>query len=133
MCTIYDAFFCRKICSLTFFVVKFLKLRGGMFPPQTSFWGRWAPMNERTFLLGMSNSIAILGNLISNSLTAVICEYIGWPWAFYIYGTIGILITAGEDVDGPKNNSNPRIYNMILFFKMIRNQKMFRSITGFGF
>ena len=65
-------------------------VQGGMFPPQTSLWGKWAPQNERTTLLGISNSIAILGNLISNSLSAVICEYIGWRWVFYIYGIAGI-------------------------------------------
>lgn len=68
-------------------------VQGGMFPPQTSLWGRWAPKDERTTLLGISTSIALLGNLISNALSAVICEYMGWKWVFYIYGIIGVCIS----------------------------------------
>ena len=46
--------------------------QGGMFPPQTSLWGRWAPRKERTTLLGISNTVALLGNMISNALTGQI-------------------------------------------------------------
>jgi len=69
----------------------FSRACSGMFPPQTSMWGRWSPKKERTVLMGVSNAIAYLGNLASNILTALICEKLGWQWAFYIYGIIGII------------------------------------------
>ena len=73
-------------------------------------WGRWSPNKERTVLMGVSNAIAYLGNLASNILTgyficifhleitffqAIICEQLGWQWAFYIYGIIGIIWSIG--------------------------------------
>ena len=72
-------------------------------------WGRWSPNKERTVLMGVSNAIAYLGNLASNILTgfylnlyweiillqAIICEKLGWQWAFYIYGIIGIIWAIG--------------------------------------
>ena len=85
-------------------------VKSGMFPPQTSMWGRWSPNKERTVLMGVSNAIAYLGNLASNILTgnysciffqelnilqAIICEQLGWQWAFYIYGIIGIIWSIG--------------------------------------
>ena len=45
--------------------------------------------------MGVSNAIAYLGNLASNILTAIICEKLGWQWAFYIYGIIGIIWSIG--------------------------------------
>ena len=75
-------------CALRFFQGL---VQAGMFPPQTSMWGRWAPRKERTILLGLSNAVAILGNILGNILTALICETIGWPWVFYIFGSMGII------------------------------------------
>ena len=65
-------------------------VQGGIFPPQTSMWGRWSPIKERTILLGISGSISLLGNIFSNALTVLICERLGWQWAFYIYSIFGI-------------------------------------------
>ena len=42
-------------------------------------------------MLGVTNTVALLGNVISNALTAIICQYIGWPWVFYIYGGVGMV------------------------------------------
>ena len=50
------------------------QFKSGMFPPQTSMWGRWSPNKERTVLMGVSNAIAYLGNLASNILTGFYFE-----------------------------------------------------------
>jgi len=68
-------------------------LQAGTFTPQTSLWGKWAPEQERTILLGITSKIAILGNLIGYQLTALIATEIGWDWSFYCYGIVGILIS----------------------------------------
>jgi sugar phosphate permease len=57
---------------------------------QTSLWGRWAPQNERTIIVGVPTAAAIFGISISNIATSAICENLGWPYAFYIYGAFGI-------------------------------------------
>ena len=41
-------------------------------------------------LLGISNSIALIGNIFSNALTVLICENLGWQWTFYIYSFFGL-------------------------------------------
>ncbi|CAG5104539.1 Oidioi.mRNA.OKI2018_I69.chr1.g1317.t2.cds [Oikopleura dioica] len=76
------------LCVLRFFQGL---LQAGMFPPQTSMWGRWAPENERTIIVGGSNAAAIFGVSMSNILTSAICESLGWPYAFYIFGSFGVL------------------------------------------
>ena len=53
-------------------------------------WGRWAPQNERTIIVGVPTAAAIFGISISNIATSAICENLGWPYAFYIYGAFGI-------------------------------------------
>ena len=68
-------------------------VQGGIFPTQTSLWGRWAPLGERTILLGITQMVALLGNVFGNSLTALICDKLGWQWAFYIYSICGIVIS----------------------------------------
>jgi len=68
-------------------------VQGGIFPPQTSMWGRWSPTKERTILLGISGSISLLGNIFSNALTVLICENLGWEWTFYIYSMFGLFFS----------------------------------------
>ena len=64
-----------------------------MFPPQTSLWGRWSPVKERTILLGISSMISLFGNVFATSLTVIICEKIGWEWTFYIYSIFGMFFS----------------------------------------
>ena len=65
-------------------------VQSGQFPAQTSLWGKWSPTEERTTLMA-SNAIATFGVLISNSITPIICQSIGWESVFYIYGSLAIL------------------------------------------
>lgn len=68
-------------------------VQGGIFPPQSSLWGRWAPVGERTILLGITQMVPLLGNIFANSLTALICDQLGWQWAFYIFSIIGLILS----------------------------------------
>jgi len=65
--------------------------QAGLYPPQASLFGRWSPKDERTTMVGITSVIAMIGILTSNSLSPYICETIGWPWVFYIYGIISVL------------------------------------------
>ena len=63
----------------------------GLYPPQTSLFGRWSPRAERTVMIGISGVIANLGTLLSNIVAPYICSSLGWEWVFYIYGILGVL------------------------------------------
>ena len=61
---------------------------GVTFPAISSFWGKWAPPNERASLAGMSFSGAQFGTVLSMPLSGLLCHSLGWPVMFYIFGSI---------------------------------------------
>jgi len=61
---------------------------GVTFPAATSFWGKWAPPNERASLAAFSFSGAQFGTIISMPISGLICETLGWPTMFYIFGGV---------------------------------------------
>ena len=61
---------------------------GVSYPAATSFWGRWAPPNERASLAAFSFSGAQFGTVISMPISGIICQKYGWPTMFYIFGSI---------------------------------------------
>ena len=61
---------------------------GVTFPAISSFWGKWAPPNERASLAGMSFSGAQFGTVLSMPLSGLLCHSLGWPVMFYIFGGI---------------------------------------------
>uniref|UniRef100_F7D3W9 Solute carrier family 17 member 1 n=1 Tax=Callithrix jacchus TaxID=9483 RepID=F7D3W9_CALJA len=50
---------------------------------------KWAPPLERGRLTSMSTSGFLLGPFIVLVVTGVICESLGWPMVFYIFGACG--------------------------------------------
>ena len=64
---------------------------GVTFPAISSFWGKWAPPNERARLAAVSFSGAQFGTVISMPLSGLICQYWGWPVMFYIFGGISCI------------------------------------------
>ena len=82
---------CAEVMRISYYPKGCIK--GGIFPTQTSLWGRWSPESERTTLLGITQMVAILGNVFGNELTALICDKLGWKWAFYLFGIFGIVIS----------------------------------------
>ena len=65
--------------------------QGLTFTSQTSLWSRWAPVNERTILVGISQMACYLGTLACNALSGLIADQLGWQWIFYIYGITAVL------------------------------------------
>lgn len=47
---------------------------GVTFPAATSFWGKWAPPNERASLAAFSFSGAQFGTIISMPISGIICK-----------------------------------------------------------
>ncbi|XP_049621078.1 probable small intestine urate exporter [Suncus etruscus] len=56
---------------------------------QYSIWIKWAPPLERNKLITIAMSGTSLGCFILFLLGGVLCQTIGWPYVFYIFGTTG--------------------------------------------
>uniref|UniRef100_A0A2K6U3Y5 Solute carrier family 17 member 1 n=1 Tax=Saimiri boliviensis boliviensis TaxID=39432 RepID=A0A2K6U3Y5_SAIBB len=56
---------------------------------QSEIYVKWAPPLERGRLTSMSASGFLLGPFIVLVVTGVICESLGWPMVFYIFGACG--------------------------------------------
>nr|XP_012373952.2 sodium-dependent phosphate transport protein 1-like [Dasypus novemcinctus] len=56
---------------------------------QHDIWVRWAPPLERGRLTSISTSGLLLGPFIALLVTGLICQSLGWPMVFYIFGTCG--------------------------------------------
>ncbi|XP_008071700.1 sodium-dependent phosphate transport protein 1 [Carlito syrichta] len=66
--------------------------QGTLGTAQDTIWVKWGPPLERGRLLSMSTSGLILGPFIVMLVTGVICESLGWPMAFYIFGACGCFL-----------------------------------------
>uniref|UniRef100_A0A2K6F1W4 Solute carrier family 17 member 1 n=1 Tax=Propithecus coquereli TaxID=379532 RepID=A0A2K6F1W4_PROCO len=74
---------------------------------QHEVWVKWAPPLERGRLTSMSLSGLMLGPFIVLLVTGVICESLGWPMVFYIFGACGCalcLLWFVQFYDDPKNH-----------------------------
>nr|XP_020043741.1 probable small intestine urate exporter [Castor canadensis] len=56
---------------------------------QYSIWVKWAPPVERSQLTTIAGSGSMLGTFIVLLVGGLICQDIGWPYIFYIFGGIG--------------------------------------------
>ncbi|XP_006888740.1 PREDICTED: putative small intestine sodium-dependent phosphate transport protein-like [Elephantulus edwardii] len=56
---------------------------------QFSIWVKWAPPVERSQLTNIAMSGVSLGIFIVYTVGGFICETIGWPYVFYIFGAVG--------------------------------------------
>ncbi len=61
------------------------------FPSIYSLYGRWIPLSERSRAVGFSNSGIPLGTVFALVLTPYIVAALGWEWAFYLFGGLGVL------------------------------------------
>ncbi|GFR29050.1 hypothetical protein TNCT_128742, partial [Trichonephila clavata] len=66
---------------------------GVTFPAMSALLGRWAPKMERSLITAITNSGATIGSVVSFGLSGLICDTIGWPSVFYIFGIIGVIWT----------------------------------------
>jgi ACS family sodium-dependent inorganic phosphate cotransporter len=60
------------------------------FPSIYSLYGRWVPLSERARAVGFTNSGIPLGTVFALVATPYIVEWLGWEWAFYLFGAVGV-------------------------------------------
>ncbi|XP_064638978.1 sialin-like [Lineus longissimus] len=61
---------------------------GVMYPSLFSLLGKWLPPIENTRYTGIIQSGMFMGTVISMALSGVLCESLGWPSVFYIFGSL---------------------------------------------
>ncbi|MGI9591007.1 MAG: ACS family MFS transporter [Myxococcota bacterium] len=61
------------------------------FPSIYSLFGRWIPLAERSRAVGFINSGIPLGTVFALIVTPYIVERLGWEWAFYSFGVLGVV------------------------------------------
>jgi len=65
---------------------------GAFWPSCSSFWAYWAPINERSRLIGMASSGAKLGNIVALAIGGILCVTVGWPAIFYLFGNTLVIV-----------------------------------------
>ncbi|KAH1015757.1 putative inorganic phosphate cotransporter [Dendroctonus ponderosae] len=66
--------------------------QGFFFPSVHNILGKWAPKEERTTLGNMIFTGVAFGTIVAMPVTGYIsASWAGWPWAFYLFGIIGLL------------------------------------------
>uniref|UniRef100_A0A0N4ZLK6 MFS domain-containing protein n=1 Tax=Parastrongyloides trichosuri TaxID=131310 RepID=A0A0N4ZLK6_PARTI len=66
--------------------------QGVIMPTIHTLWSFWAPEKERSILVGITFAGLQVGNLVSISISSVLCESsLGWPSIFYLFGLLGFL------------------------------------------
>jgi len=79
--------------ATSFIVIRFLFGVGeaGAFPGATRAMQLWYPRRERGFVQGFTHSASRLGAAIAPPIVLLIMVNLGWRWAFYICGAVGLL------------------------------------------
>uniref|UniRef100_A0A0N5B4E4 MFS domain-containing protein n=1 Tax=Strongyloides papillosus TaxID=174720 RepID=A0A0N5B4E4_STREA len=68
--------------------------QGVVMPSIHTLWSFWAPEKERSILVGITFAGLQVGNLVSISISSVLCEsgiLGGWPSIFYLFGVLGFI------------------------------------------
>jgi ACS family sodium-dependent inorganic phosphate cotransporter len=61
------------------------------FPAIYSIYGHWIPVQERSRATGFTYSAIPLGTVSALILTPIIVQQMGWQWAFYLFGVVGLV------------------------------------------
>jgi MFS family permease len=61
------------------------------FPAIYSLYSRWMPIQERARAMAFNNSGIPLGTVFALIVTPVIVASLGWEWAFYLFGGVGVI------------------------------------------
>ncbi|NXW31985.1 S17A4 protein, partial [Phaetusa simplex] len=62
---------------------------GVIFPAQYTLWAKWAPPLERSRLMNIADAGCTFGTFFALFLAGIICQSVGWPFLFYIFGGVG--------------------------------------------
>ncbi|XP_037061781.1 sodium-dependent phosphate transport protein 1 isoform X3 [Peromyscus leucopus] len=68
-------------------------LKGTVSTGQHGIWVKWAPPLERGRLTSMTLSGFSMGPFIVLLVSGFICDLLGWPMVFYIFGIIGCVLS----------------------------------------
>ncbi len=60
------------------------------FPSIYTLYSRWMPLTERSRAVALANSGIPLGTVFALIVTPIVVEALGWEWAFYIFGAVGV-------------------------------------------
>ncbi len=84
---------CSVVCAVRFLSdvliwmnVSMFPLQGVTYPAMMAMWARWAPPLERSRLMTLSGAGGNFGAFIALPFTGYICQTLGWPAVFYIFG-----------------------------------------------
>jgi ACS family sodium-dependent inorganic phosphate cotransporter len=61
------------------------------FPSIYTTYSRWIPLHERSRAIGLTNSGIPLGTVFALVVTPIIVQKMGWEWAFYLFGAVGVV------------------------------------------
>ena len=61
------------------------------FPAIYAIYGRWIPTQERARAVGFTYSAIPLGTVFALIMTPIIVLHMGWQWAFYLFGVVGLV------------------------------------------
>lgn len=61
------------------------------FPSVYTLYSRWLPAQERARAMAINNSGIPVGTIFALIVTPPIVAHFGWPWAFYIFGMVGVV------------------------------------------
>ena len=73
--------------------------------------GRWVPPAERARAISLNASGVPLGAVFALVVTPIIVEQMGWPWAFYLFGVLGLIWAvpwAMKVTASPADDRDPR-------------------------
>ncbi|XP_025953842.2 sodium-dependent phosphate transport protein 3-like isoform X1 [Dromaius novaehollandiae] len=62
---------------------------GVIFPAQYTLWAKWAPPLERSRLMNIADAGCTFGTFCALLMAGIICQSLGWPFVFYIFGSVG--------------------------------------------
>ncbi|KFQ35475.1 Putative small intestine sodium-dependent phosphate transport protein, partial [Mesitornis unicolor] len=62
---------------------------GVIFPAQYTLWAKWAPPLERSWLMNVADAGCTFGTFFTLLVAGIICQSLGWPFVFYIFGGVG--------------------------------------------
>ncbi|XP_054658154.1 sodium-dependent phosphate transport protein 4-like isoform X3 [Grus americana] len=62
---------------------------GVIFPAQYTLWAKWAPPLERSRLMNIADAGCTFGTFFALLVAGIICQNLGWPFVFYIFGGVG--------------------------------------------
>ncbi|XP_076271564.1 putative inorganic phosphate cotransporter [Rhynchophorus ferrugineus] len=84
-----------------------------LYPSATVILGKWAPVEERSTLSNFMFSGVYIGTIMGSLITGYFCDSsLGWPYAFYFFGTLGGVWAIIWSIFGQNSPaSDPKISN----------------------